>query len=976
MAPGEQNSTSITSSVGPTQFRIFLASPGDVPLERKLTREVITHVGGERRFRGNISIEVIAWDQPGAAVAMEAAVTPQQAISKGLPKPEECDLAVVVMWSRIGTPLPSGFALKEDGSPYLSGTEWEYFNALKGYRSNGKPVVWVYRRKGAPQFKADDPELDEKHGQWKKLEGFFSAFTNPDGSLAGGVNTYESPDDFRRLFEQHLRDHLEIFLESQPSAPASEATVPPRWSSSPYPGLQAFTPEQAPIFFGRGKEIDQLLQQFSDPTVRFVAVVGVSGSGKSSLVMAGLLPRLRSGVIGNALWTDIILRPGTRGGNPFLALAFTIKELLGITGQTEQELANAMRADADVALEQLNRLLVGQESASELLLVVDQFEELFTQCNDNSRTAFIALLEKIVARPHLRVIVTMRADFYAPAIQEPVLAELLRRDRSTFPLDPPAIGALHEMIIHPAEAAGIELEEGLAQRLLDDAGEGPGAMAVIAFTLNRLYDRERDSCCLSIQAYEAIGGVKGAIEKRAETALTGLPGDMAAVLPKLFAHLVEVNEQGVATRRRALQSLLQGEIKLAAKALTDARLLVTGKGEEDRPTLEIAHETVLSGWQRMQSWTRDHAEALRARRDLEQVAAEWDNSGRNRSALRSGKLLRHYLGAAEPHSDIATLYLKRCKARRNALRFAYSVMGMLVIAALWIFSHVSQSDYPPRLAAKALFVQFGILRVKQPVMERIPSGHFEMGAVNGDLDERHVHTVHFARDYEIGRYEVTFEEYDLFAAATGRRKASDEGWTYATDKRRGRLPVINVSWEDAVAYAQWLSARSGLQEPHHYRLPSESEWEYAARAETATLRFWPESATGEPDRACKFANVLDAKNETMVKSRYKLPWEAFHCEDDYPFTAPVGSFIANQWKLHDMLGNVWEWTQDCYTESYEDTPDNGLPYEQDIEGSCQKRVLRGGSWNNPPQHLRSSNRGSREPFYRNHTIGFRLARTP
>ncbi len=250
----------------PTQLRLFLASPGDVAHERKLAREAINHVSNERRFRGRIDIEIIAWDQPGAAVAMEAGLTPQEAITQGLPKPEECDLAVIVLWSRIGTQLPADFELKEDGTPYLSGTEWEYLNALKGYKDSGKPAVWVYRRKGAPQIAVDDPEWAKKHDQWQKLEAFLASFTNPDGSLAGGINQYQAPDDFRQQFEQHLRDRLDKLLETLPVADAiqssQEATPAPRWTVSPYPGLEAFTPEQAPIFFGRGPEVDQLLQPF------------------------------------------------------------------------------------------------------------------------------------------------------------------------------------------------------------------------------------------------------------------------------------------------------------------------------------------------------------------------------------------------------------------------------------------------------------------------------------------------------------------------------------------------------------------------------------------------------------------------------------------------------------------------------------------------------------------------------------------
>ncbi len=347
-----------------------------------------------------------------------------------------------------------------------------------------------------------------------KSKQFFAAFTNPDGSLAGGINPYEAPDDFRQQFEQHLRDRLDKLLESLPATNASQTaektTAAPLWAASPYPGLEAFTPEQAPIYFGRGREIDQLLQQFADPKVRFVAVVGVSGSGKSSLVKAGLLPRLRTGIIGNAPWVDLIFKPGERGANPFMALAFALKTGLNIAGQTENEIARAMETDANVAEKHLTQLLLKYPQTGELLLVVDQFEELFTQCKADHRQHFLALLEHLVTLPRIRCIVTLRADFYARAIEESTLANLLRQDRGTFPLDPPDMSAILQMIIRPAEAAGVELEDGLAQRLLKDAGEGPGAMALIAFTLEQLYQREQISRYLSIKAYENAGGVKGA----------------------------------------------------------------------------------------------------------------------------------------------------------------------------------------------------------------------------------------------------------------------------------------------------------------------------------------------------------------------------------------------------------------------------------------------------------------------------------
>jgi hypothetical protein len=800
MASSEKTKNSIAEGNNLHHFRIFLASPGDVPLERELAREAITHISSERRFCGRFKIEIIAWDQPGAEVAMEAGMTPQEAIAKGLPKPEDCDLAVIILWSRIGTQLPANFELKQDGTPYLSGTEWECLNALKGFKSKNKPSVWVYRRMGAPQFAIDDPDLTEIQEQWRKLENFFASFINPDKTLAGGINAYEAPDQFRQKFETHLRNRLDELLETLPIInPSQSVEIPltnqPLWTDSPYPGLEAFTPEQSPIYFGRGREVDQLLTQFAESKTRFVAIVGVSGSGKSSLVKAGLLPRLRTGIIGNSPWIDIIFKPGERGDNPFRALAFALKAELISLSQPESEIARAMQADTNVAQRYLAQSLEKKPQVGELLLVIDQFEELFTQCNKDHLQDFLVLLERLVTLPRIRIIATLRADFYARAIEEPSLANLLRQDRGTFPLDLPGTTAILQMIIRPAEAAGVELEEGLAQQLLDDAGKGAGAMALIAYTLNQLYEQEQQFHAISIAAFNTFGGVKGAIQKRAEAVLQGLKTiDLDTVLPKLFTYLVEVNEQEIATRRRAPQSLLQGDEKKVAHALTEARLLVTSAGEDQQPIIEVAHEAVLGGWDRLRQWILDHAVALRNRRDLEQAAKEWHKSARPSGALRTGTLLKNYLNAAEPRSKIAEAYLTACKRKRNWFRAGYIMLGVLLLASIRIWYHLSDTKYPPIFATQCLLVELGIRPVPKPNMVKIPEGSFEMGSRQGDPDELPVHPVTFSGSFEMGKYEVTFAEYDLFAAATGREKPDDKGWG------RGDLPVINVSWNDAVAY--------------------------------------------------------------------------------------------------------------------------------------------------------------------------------
>lgn len=231
-----------------------------------------------------------------------------------------------------------------------------------------------------------------------------------------------------------------------------------------------------------------------------------------------------------------------------------------------------------------------------------------------------------------------------------------------------------------------------------------------------------------------------------------------------------------------------------------------------------------------------------------------------------------------------------------------------------------------------------------PEMVEIPAGSFNMGSPDSepgrDDTERPAHKVTIKR-FALGLYEVTFAEYDAFALATGRKLPDDEGWG------RERRPVINVSWDDAQAYAQWLSERAGKR----YRLPTEAEWEYAARAKTTTTRFWGDN----PADACQYANVED---------------ESHKCTDGYQYTAPVGAFKSNDFGTYDMLGNVWEWVQDCYYANYQGAFTDGAAWE---ENGCAGRVVRGGCWGYRPGGVRSAFRHWDRPGSRLDVIGFRLA---
>lgn len=250
-------------------------------------------------------------------------------------------------------------------------------------------------------------------------------------------------------------------------------------------------------------------------------------------------------------------------------------------------------------------------------------------------------------------------------------------------------------------------------------------------------------------------------------------------------------------------------------------------------------------------------------------------------------------------------------------------------------AHMNKSAAPEARQSSETRLSF------EPEMVRIPPGKFLMGSVDSFADEKPQHEVTIAYGFEISKYEVTFDEYDTFAKSTNRKLPHDSGWG------RGKRPIINVTFDDVLAYVQWLSNRTGKQ----YRLPSEAEWEYAARAGTQTAYWW--------------GNDLGTNNANCI-----------NCGSQWDFrqTAPVGSFKPNAFGIYDTAGNVWEWTLDCEHGNYQNAPKDGSAWMDMNGGDCNRRVVRGGSWIINPQYLRSAFRGGDISGAANFGLGFRIAR--
>ncbi|WP_158944497.1 formylglycine-generating enzyme family protein [Granulicella sp. S190] len=260
----------------------------------------------------------------------------------------------------------------------------------------------------------------------------------------------------------------------------------------------------------------------------------------------------------------------------------------------------------------------------------------------------------------------------------------------------------------------------------------------------------------------------------------------------------------------------------------------------------------------------------------------------------------------------------------------------------------------------------------------IPAGHFQMGSPSNEKDryddEGPVHDV-VITGFALSKYDVTRGEFAAFVKETG-YDAGNSCYTFETNdweshdgrnwrdpafRQTDRDPVVCVNQNDIHAYAEWLGRKTG----HQYRLPSEAEWEYATRAGTTSSRFWGE----DPDQACEYANVADQTARDQIAGA--STWEIHNCRDGYAYTSPVGSFKPNGFGLYDMLGDVWQWTEDCYHKNYNEAPKDGSAW---TAGACELHACRGGAWLIEPENVRSASRVRDRPLNRFTSLGFRLAR--
>lgn len=799
-----------------------------------------------------------------------------------------------------------------------------------------------------------------------------------------------SEKDVARLFE---------------AAPGTDTNSPGElWRyTSPYRGLEAMEEKDSDYFFGRGRETIDVLAALDEPDLLPV-LIGNSGVGKSSLAQAGVLAALKrqawpedadataawpSAFEDSRRWCFLTVRPGTE---PLKALVDSFLDTWQFEPTDHQrakqqngwiELLGDGKATLRDLLDATERRhsQLAQPEPPVFFLYVDQGEELYVRAEEHQARRFSEILAQALPDPRFRTMMSMRSDFLGGLQNDEPLFKVRRQ------IDVPPLreSELRKIVSRPAELLGARFESAglvdiITRRTAEDSVKDVGALPLLSYTLDDMWTqmiKGGDGVLrLPAQSFE-LGGV---LVERANSFLTTHPGAEEALRRVLTLRLATVREDGEPSRRRAPRSeFSEPEWRLVSDLANHPnRLLVVVAPESGETYAEVAHEAIFRRWDKLRNWIGAEREFLAWRNGLEAARRSWQltsDEQKNDALLMGAALTQAANWMSKRGDDLAAVdreFIDQSaerdnRAKRRARRVRALVYAMLagIIAGLgWINrSYFEQQwtwytvvrpymvgNFRPFVLSAAAEQGLAPKQVFRecakdcPPMVVVAPGSFTMGSpVNeaGRRDEREgpPHAVTIARRFAVAEFDVTFDDWDACVAYGPCPRALEFGMG------RGNKPVINVSWEDAQVYVTWLSAMTGQP----YRLLTEAEWEYAARAGKQTAYSWGDDIG---------ANNADCNG-------CGSQW-------DNRQTSPVGSFVPNAFGLYDMAGDVWEWVEDCYHGTYDGAPTDGSAW---LTQDCSGHLVRGGSWADAPRYLRAASRSADAADSRIDNIGLRIART-
>jgi formylglycine-generating enzyme required for sulfatase activity len=775
--------------------------------------------------------------------------------------------------------------------------------------------------------------------------------------------------------------------------------------TSPYRGLAAMEEQDSDYFFARERETVDVLSALAVANDRLPVLLGNSGVGKSSLAQAGAVAALKRQAWPEGVdrapewphafresrrWCFLTLKPGTEPLNALVESFFHTWQL----GATDPERVKQQNGWIELLREgkaALRDLLDATERRYKeldrtkppaFLLYIDQGEELYVRAEEHQRHRFSQVIGEGVADPRLFMLMSMRADFLGELQKDEPLYKVHRQIN----VPPLREAALRKVVSRPAELLSARFEppglvDIITRRTAEDSVNDVGALPLLSYTLDDMWTqmaKRRDGLLrLPAQSFE-LGGV---LVDRADTFLAKHPTSQDELRRIFTLKLATVREGEEPTRRLAARSEFTNEEWRLVSELADHpnRLLVTATPDKGETYAEVAHEAIFRRWDKLRNWIAAEREFLAWRTGLEAARRAWQktlDSSKNDALLMGAALTQAKNWFAKRRDDLPVIdqafidqSCQRERRTRSRTRRVQAIVYVLLTGSIvGLIGWINQSYLREQLSWYTTVRPYMLGQVRPyvltaateralkpgdsfrecakdcPEMVVLPAGEFMMGSSADEIDhydnESPLHRVAIAHALAVSKFEITFEQWDACVAVGTCAHVSD------SNMGRGTQPVVDVSWDHAQQYVAWFSKMTGRP----YRLLSEAEWEYAARAGTTTAFSWGDDI-GKNNADCNGCGSQ---------------WDGRQ-------TAPVGSFAPNQFGLYDMHGNVWEWVEDCWHTNYDGAPNDGSAWT--AQGDCNYRVVRGGSWTGYSVGLRSALRFWSSPDDHGNDLGFRVTRT-
>lgn len=701
-------------------IRIFISSPGDVQEERDIARGVIQQLG--RTFAGRLQLQPVLWEE----LALGADKSFQKGIDLKLSE-LNLDVAVFILWSRLGSETEP-LALGDQVKPFRSGTEREWYLMLQAREDcvkrgvTPRPDILVYTRNDDVSFeerlrgKTDESKAADVQQKLNLAQFVKEEFHDTESGV--NVRAYHNFDQ-PTTFAKQLRTHLTNLLESTYGVELAR----PYWNvdelGPPFRGLDVFEFEHAPVFFGREDELVAIRNQLRDQACRgcaFLLISGASGSGKSSLARAGVLPDIVTHEVDGDIskWRWCVLKPNQLGDDllPGFVRSLLAKDVLPELENWSDDLT--LPVDSNRMEEWSTRFTLrvkdalnsctNKRGATRLLLLVDQMEELFSSKSQTSESIeqFFEVLEDLARSGLVWIIATVRSDFYHECQKVSALVRM-KNGAGQFDLVAPPSDSLMRVVTGPAHLAGLRFEksgeQSLADAIIRESAGCPELLPLAEYLLLDLFEHRTPEAVLTFSRYHELGGLEGALRHRCEETYLRLTPQAQAALPAVLSKLVTLSgdDLNTAVRRVAPWERIQAnpaELELVS-AMIAQRLFTTLSDTDGTKVVSVTHEAVLRIWPRVSEWTDQNRGFLRIRGRVEQSQSRWKQQPDDSLLLADGVPLTEgeQLLAEAPHlldsetenyiTQSSAYHAANKRKRRNLLIGIGTLAAILLIGVSW-----------------------------------------------------------------------------------------------------------------------------------------------------------------------------------------------------------------------------------------------------------------------------------------------------